>query len=252
MIAASVTWGAPLTYDDQHMRVHAVSRVGCTVGAMRRGIWIVLEGGDGSGKSTQVQRLASRLDAVCAAEPGGTALGEGIREVLLDVNLDEVVDPVAEALLYAADRAQHVARVVAPALTAGRHVVSSRSVWSSIAYQTVRGVDESWLMAVNDAAMRGCWPDLVVWLDTAAASSFRRSVGRGPLDRLELLGETFQQQVSARFDDLAKRFAWLRVDASGSVDEVASAVWAAVDGHLSGWDGSPASSPPALLREGWR
>src|SRR5688572_12375409 len=95
--------------------------------------WIALEGGEGSGKSTQATRLGERLQAVVTREPGGTTIGAKVRAVLLDPDL--VVDERAEALLMAADRAQHVAEVVRPALAAGTCVVSDRSAFSSLAYQ---------------------------------------------------------------------------------------------------------------------
>src|SRR5581483_4782901 len=96
--------------------------------------WVALEGGEGSGKSTQARLLAGALGAVLTREPGGTAVGERIRSLLLDP-AERGLDARAEALLMAADRAAHVAGVVGPALAAGRSVVSDRSVWSSLAYQ---------------------------------------------------------------------------------------------------------------------
>src|SRR5258708_33245033 len=101
---------------------------------MANGAWIALEGGEGSGKSTQARLLAATLGAHLTREPGGTAVGERIRGVLLDPSV-RVADARAEALLMAADRAEHGAAVVAPALAAGRAVVSDRSAWSSPAYQ---------------------------------------------------------------------------------------------------------------------
>ena len=107
--------------------------------------WIALEGGEGSGKSTQARRLAGSLDAVLTREPGGTALGSTLRAVLLDPSL--AIDPRAEALLMAADRAAHVHEVVLPTLEQGRDVVSDRSAWSSLA-----GLDVEVLWRLTDLA----------------------------------------------------------------------------------------------------
>src|SRR5436190_2639864 len=115
---------------------------------MAEGRFVALEGGEGSGKSTQAGRLASALSAVATREPGGTHVGGLIRTLLLDPSND--MSARTEALLLAADRAQHVTEIVVPALTQGRHVVSDRSAYSSLAYQGFgRGLDLDDLRAMN-------------------------------------------------------------------------------------------------------
>ncbi|HZA87181.1 MAG TPA: dTMP kinase, partial [Acidimicrobiales bacterium] len=123
------------------------------------GRFVVLEGGEASGKSTQAARLAERLDAVLTREPGGTAIGAGLRDLLLDARTTGLADR-AEALLMAADRAQHVAEVIRPALAAGRHVVSDRYVGSTLAYQGFgRGLPVDELRRLSAWAAHGVEPD---------------------------------------------------------------------------------------------
>jgi dTMP kinase len=182
--------------------------------------WIAFEGGEGSGKSTQAARLATALDAVLTREPGGTAVGQRVRDVLLDPAVASM-DPRAEALLMAADRAQHVAEVVRPALAAGRTVVSDRSAYSSLAYQGVGrglGIDSVW--GLCDWATDGLWPDVVVALEVPADVSAGRM--KPTPDRLESAGADFHQRVAEGFRSLAERFhdRWLVVDGTGPVDEV--------------------------------
>ena len=135
---------------------------------MSRGRFIVFEGGEGTGKSTQARLLAERLDAVCTHQPGGTELGRSIRALLLDDDAPgaATLDDRADALLIAADRAQHVAEVIEPALGAGRHVVCDRYIGSSIAYQGHgRGLDVDIVRAVSGWAAGGLWPDLVLLME---------------------------------------------------------------------------------------
>ena len=133
--------------------------------AMDRGCYIALEGSEGSGKSTHARRLAVELDAVLTFEHGGTPIGKLVRAILADPANSEMTDKT-EALLIAADRAQHIEQVVRPALEAGRNVVSDRSIYSSLAYQGYgRGLPLDEVRAVNEWAIDGCWPDLVVLLD---------------------------------------------------------------------------------------
>ncbi len=190
--------------------------------------YLAFEGVDWSGKSTQAQLLATRLDAVLTREPGGTPLGAELRQLLLD-NGSAAVNPRAETLLMAADRAQHLAEVVEPALAAGRHVVSDRSAYSSLAYQgggRQLGVDA--VRSINDWAIDGRWPDLLIFLDLDVGVAGNRTE-REP-DRLEAEGSTFQQRARdtyrALMADQPER--WVIVTASGSVDEVAASVWEAV------------------------
>ena len=201
-----------------------------------RGRLIALEGIDGSGKTTQVRLLAERTGTemvVVTAEPGATALGAGLRRLLLDPALPEVAERT-EALLLAADRAQHVAEVVAPALAAGRWVVTDRFSGSTLAYQGYgRGLALDELRRLVDWATGGVEPDLNVLVDVPLAVAGGRRAG-GADDRLEGLGADFQSRV--RYGYLALAAAdpghWVVIDGSGGVDEVADALAAAVTARL--------------------
>lgn len=189
--------------------------------------WIAFEGGEGSGKSTQARRLALRLDAVLTREPGGTIVGERVRELLLDPDVDDL-DARAEALLMAADRAQHVAERVRPALASGRSVVSDRSAYSSLAYQGHgRGLGVDHVRALCDWATEGLWPDVAVLLDVPAEE--RASRMKDPPDRMESAGADFHATVAEGFRALAavEPERWIVVDATGDVDAVEQQVLAA-------------------------
>jgi dTMP kinase len=194
------------------------------------GRYIALEGGDACGKSTQAARLAASLAAVLTREPGGTRIGAMIRDIVLDPANRELADR-AEALLYAADRAQHAAEVLRPNLGAGRHVVSDRSAWSSIVYQGYgreMGVDE--VRRLSDWAIDGCWPDLVLLLDIDPAIAAQR---RGhERDRLEQVDDAFRQRVRTGYLELAAAEAWVVIDGAQDEDTVAHAVRAAVTERL--------------------
>ena len=195
------------------------------------GRFIAVEGADGTGKSTQARLLAERMGALFTREPGGTPLGERIRDLVLDPSGEPPVDR-AEALLTAA-RAQHVAEVVEPALSAGRDVVSDRYVASSVAYQGHgRGLGAEAVMAVNRFATNGLQPDLVVLITVDARVAVRR-LGED-LDRIERAGDAFQVAVVAAYSEMAAQDPdrWLVVDGNGTVAEVAARVAAAVEGRL--------------------
>ncbi|MGI9605234.1 MAG: dTMP kinase [Acidimicrobiales bacterium] len=197
-----------------------------------RGLFIVFEGGDGSGKSTQAELLAEWLGARLTREPGGTAIGQRIRGVVLDPEHPELAHRT-EALLMAADRAQHVAEVIRPALMAGRHVVSDRHVASSLAYQGVgRGLGIDEVQQLNDFGLDGLRPDLVVLLDVDSSEATSR-LG-DDLDRIEAAGST----LAASVRDSYRRFAsadphrWVVVDGRGTPDAVAERVRAAVSSRV--------------------
>ncbi|WP_328478869.1 dTMP kinase [Actinoplanes sp. NBC_00393] len=219
---------------------------------VRAGIFVVFEGGEGAGKSTQVTRLAEALqatgrDVVVTREPGATPVGSRIRGLVLDKS--ESPSPRAEALLYAADRAHHVATVVRPALARGAVVISDRYVDSSLAYQgagrTLPVQEISWLSAW---ATGGLKPDLVVLLDVDPGVGLTRVDSRGVgADRLESESRTFHERVRYAFLDLAaadpKRY--LVLDAARPVEEITEAVSARLTGLLSAMDAAhPESMPP--------
>jgi dTMP kinase len=190
--------------------------------------FIVFEGGEASGKSTQSVRLAERLGAVHTREPGGTAIGAALRSLLLDARTVGL-DDRAEALLMAADRAQHVAEVVRPALAADRHVVSDRYIGSSLAYQGHgRGLPVVELRRISGWAANDLWPDLIVLLDVPRDVARQRSAA--PPDRLESAGDEFHDRVARGYRALASADAtrWVVVDGAAPPEEVEAAVWEAV------------------------
>ena len=195
----------------------------------RRGRLIALEGIDGCGKSTQAHLLAERLGAVLTFEPGATKLGSTLRRLLLEGDQPPVGER-SEALLMAADRAQHVAEVVVPALDAGTWVVTDRFSASTLAYQGWgRGLDPVPLAQLIRWATGGLEPDLNVLIDVPVAlAAHRRSGSVG--DRLEVEGDAFQQRVADGYRCLVAEAAtpWLVVDGTGAEGEVAAAVWSGV------------------------
>jgi dTMP kinase len=200
-----------------------------------RGRLIAFEGGEGVGKSTQAERLACQLDAVLTREPGGTDVGERVRELLLDRSV-EGLDARAEALLMAAARAHHVATVIRPALHSGRDVVTDRYSHSSLAYQGYgRGLDVDELRVVSTWATGDLWPDVVVLLDVPTEESTRRrqAIGRLP-DRLEAEAQDFHGRVAQGFRAMAAADPerWVVVDGTGDPDAVADRVRVAVGGRL--------------------
>jgi len=194
-----------------------------------RPAYIAFEGAEGSGKSTQAKLLASQLDAVLTRETGGTSIGARIREILHDTTVEHL-DARAEALLTAADRAQHLAEVVEPALAAGRSVVTDRSVYSSLAYQGYgRQLDVEEIRHLNDWGTEGLWPTTVVFLDTPDEVIAER-MSRRELDRFEAAGEEFHARVLAGFRAMAAADPdrWITVQAIGSVDRVADEIRSAL------------------------
>ncbi len=189
---------------------------------------IAFEGGEGSGKSTQARILAERLGALHTFEPGDTPLGITVREVLLDrANLE--ITPRAEALLMAADRAQHVEEVIRPALAAGRTVVTDRYTPSSIAYQGYgRQLDPGEIANLSAWATRELWPDLIVLLEVPLSVSRERT--GGARDRVEAAGADFHRRVHDGFLQQAitdpERF--VVVDGTQDRDAVAAQVWEVV------------------------
>ncbi|CAN5771046.1 hypothetical protein BH24ACT3_BH24ACT3_01080 [soil metagenome] len=203
---------------------------------MAGGRLIALEGGEGCGKSTQARLLAASLGAVLTHEPGGTAVGGRLRDILLDPTVE--LGARTEALLMAADRAEHVATVVRPALERGCDVVTDRFIGSSLAYQGHgRDLPVDEVRSLSAWATGGLDADLVVFLDVPAWVAATRR--RRPHDRLDAAGVEFHRRVLDGFarlaaDDPAR---WVAVDGTGSVEAVATAVRAVVDerlGHVRG------------------
>ncbi|MFZ9483524.1 MAG: dTMP kinase [Ilumatobacteraceae bacterium] len=200
---------------------------------MTRGRYIVLEGAEGCGKSTQAQRLAASLDALLTRETGGTAIGQRIRGILHDTTITDLAAR-SEALLTAADRAQHLAELVVPALESGRHVVSDRSVYSTLAYQGYgRRLPVDDIRRINDWAIEGLWPELVILLDAPAEVLAARMAGR-ELDRFEQESSDFFERVSAGFRTMAaaEPDRWVTIDAGLSADEVTDLIRTAVRNRL--------------------
>jgi dTMP kinase len=201
---------------------------------MSRGCYVAFEGAEGCGKSTQSRRLAETLDAVLTRETGGTPIGERLRKILHDTSVDDL-DDHAETLIVAADRAQHLAQVVRPALAAGRHVVSDRSIYSSLAYQGYgRGLPVDEVRAINEWAIGDTWPDLVVLLRVPPEVSAER-IGRRDLDRFEQAGDEFHARVDAGFREMAAADPdrWVVIDATASKGQVTAEIRAAVAERLA-------------------
>jgi dTMP kinase len=207
---------------------------------------IVFEGGEGCGKTTQLQQTqtwltqqhptdptAPPLPLLVTREPGGTPLCSQIRQVLLTPN-DEVMDPRTELLLYAADRTQHVEQCLKPALIRGDLVLCDRYTDSTIAYQGYgRGLDRGLIDQLNAIATSGLQPDLTLWLDLDVEQGLARAQSRGTRDRIEQSDLSFHQAVRQGFAALAQDYPdrFVRIDASGDIDTVSQQIRSAI-GHF--------------------
>lgn len=207
---------------------------------MHNGYFITFEGGEGAGKSIQVEILSSHLseegyDTVVTREPGGTRIGEQIRTITH--NPDNVdLAPIAEAYLMAASRAQHVTQIIKPAIDAGKIVVSDRFVDSSIAYQGFgRKIGEDVIAGLNKLAVDGATPDLTLYLTVPPEVGHRRRQKTTKKDRLDLQQEEFYIRVQDGYEKLCKdhpdRF--VRIDATKSIEDVARDIWNVVKKKLS-------------------
>lgn len=188
------------------------------------GLFIVFEGGDGAGKTTQIEKLAKYLTdknkkVLVTREPGGTVMGKSIRDWLLE-QTEVDVDPKTEALLFAADRAHHMHTVIQPALTLGQIVISDRHIDSSVAYQGVaRNLGIENIKNISLWAVGGITPQLVVVLD------IKVEVGQARLnrkDRLDRESKDFHEKVNQAYVDLAKLdpAKYLVIDAELPIDEI--------------------------------
>ena len=180
---------------------------------MTQGKFISIEGPDGSGKSSVIKQLANLLEAdgyelVLTREPGGSPIAEQIREVILDVN-NTAMDPLTEAMLYAAGRRQHLVDTILPGLAAGKLVLSDRFVDSSLAYQGVgRQLPLADIWSINQLAIDGHLPDITLLLDLPAELGLERiyrAQGQRQFDRLDQENLTFHQEVRQAFLELAAK-----------------------------------------------
>lgn len=216
-----------------------------------RGRFLVLEGLDGCGKTTQLEALAEWLPGsgllpagarlLTTREPGGTALGLALRQLLLHAPAELAPCPEAELLLYAADRAQHVQTVILPALAAGDWVLSDRYVGSTAAYQGHgRGLDAGLIDRLEAIATAGLQPDLTLWLDLPLEQSLARRSAR-TADRIEAAGAAFLARVAAGFAAEAARRGWCRIAAEAPPPQVTQACVAALRRALAARSGGPSS-----------
>lgn len=195
-----------------------------------RGVFLSFEGPEGSGKSTQIERLAERLagqgrTVVRLREPGGTEAGDRLRAVVLDPMLQ--IEPEAEFLMYAAARAQLVRERIVPALEAGSDVLCDRYAESSVAYQGYgRGLDVDWIVEVNQVATQGLVPDATFLLDVPTDVGLARIAARGAADRLERADAAFHERVREGFLAIGReRPTWTIVDARADADTVEAQIW---------------------------
>lgn len=215
------------------------------------GFFVTFEGIEGCGKSTQSRAVAAHLQAhghhvVLTREPGGTAITAQIRSLLADP--ESRLDPTAELMLFLADRAQHVATVIRPALDAGAVVLCDRYCDSTLAYQGYgRGHDLAWLEELNIRASHGLVPDLTLWIDCPVEIGLGRAKRRagGPGDRFEIEPTDFHTRIRSGFSELARRFPGriVHMPSDRDPDEVAADCIAAVEQRLAAKKGSGTVSP---------
>ncbi|APC38674.1 dTMP kinase [Clostridium estertheticum] len=193
---------------------------------MGRGRMIVLEGPDGSGKTTQIELLEKHLqksgyEVVRVREPGGTGISEKIREIILD-NDNCKMSYMCEALLYAASRAQLVNEVIKPALEKGKIVICDRFVYSSMVYQGIgRGLGMERIKSINEVALDGLKPDLTFMIAIPYEEGLNRKKKQGNLDRLENSGNEFHKKVFEGYMDICIKYDKIEVlDGNRSVEEI--------------------------------
>ena len=194
---------------------------------MSKGIFITMEGPDGSGKTTQIERLKAYLeekgyDVLITREPGGTRISEAVRGIILNKDFTEM-DPVTEMLLYASARAQLVAEKIAPAIESGKAVISDRFVDSSVVYQGIArklGIDT--VYEVNRSAIKGYEPDITFLLDLPAEVGIARKKNQAELDRMENETLEFHKMVADGYRQLAARNPERikTIDATLPIDEI--------------------------------
>ena len=199
-----------------------------------KGVFLVLEGIDGCGKSTQINHISKWLPNSglmpkesklhITREPGGTILGDALRELLLHPPQEESPDPVTELLLYAADRAQHTNQFIRPLLKKGDWIISDRFSGSTMAYQGFgRGLDISLIKDLEKIATKGLKPDLTILLNLSVNASIKRR-DKKVKDRIEAEGKVFLQKVSAGFSLIAKEEDWITISAEEKSSEVSKLI----------------------------
>ncbi|MEA4971613.1 Thymidylate kinase [bioreactor metagenome] len=206
-----------------------------------KGIFISVEGTDGSGKSTQINLLMEYLknkgcDVLFTREPGGTQISEKIREIILDINNKEMTG-MTEALLYAAARAQHVEEKIIPAVNAGKIVICDRFVDSSIAYQgAARGLGSDVIMQINKFALNGMMPDITLFFNLSPEKGMLRKKNQRELDRMESEKLDFHKKVYEGYKYLCNKYPQrIRViDADDTVENVHEHVINTIDELLKG------------------
>ena len=202
---------------------------------MSKGLFITLEGGDGAGKSTQMDNIEKYFtergyECVRTREPGGTAIGEALREILLNPENKEMT-AVTEMLIYAASRAQHVRELVRPAIESGKIVICDRFVDSSLAYQQYgRGLGDM-VWAVNQYAVDGMMPDITFWMDVDPETGKARASKAGALDRLELEQMDFHERVYDGYKKLQQTHPdrIKRIDATQDIETIRDDIYAELD-----------------------
>lgn len=208
-----------------------------------KGRFLVLEGIDGCGKTTQLHQLADWLPGSglipegaslhLTREPGGTALGRALRELLLHPPDEAAPCPEAELLMYAADRAQHVQRRILPALERGDWVLSDRFSGSTLAYQgDGRGLNRALILTLERIATAGLVPDVTLWLDLSLEASIARR-GQRSADRIEAEGQAFLGRVAHGFRALAAERGWVTIPAALSPEEVHKTIRLALEGSAA-------------------
>ncbi|MGL5082295.1 MAG: dTMP kinase [Microcoleaceae cyanobacterium] len=212
-----------------------------------QGKLIVFEGGEGVGKTTQIQqtrdwlkiqKIGSNRPIITTREPGGTDLGQLLRKLLLECNGDEAIDPRTELLLYAADRAQHVERLLKPMLNQGAIILCDRFTDSTLAYQGYgRGLSLDLIKQLNHIATGGLQGDLILWLDIDVEEGLARTRIRGTLDRMERAELGFHRRVAQGFKELAQAHPdrTIRIDASLSPDQVTLEIQQVLAQQFSTW-----------------
>ncbi|HEY8420748.1 MAG TPA: dTMP kinase [Thermoclostridium sp.] len=203
---------------------------------MKKGLFITFEGGDGSGKTTQINLLKNYIDSkgievVTVREPGGVPVSEKIREIILDRRNTDM-DNITEMLLYAASRAQLVSQVIIPALSSGKCVICDRYVDSSYVYQGIaRGLGLGIVKTVNEIATRKLVPDITFFMDIDPGSALKRRLDAAEPDRLESLDISFHHKVYQGYMELAGMYPdrIKRINGSLKVEEVFSQIKEHID-----------------------